>query len=98
MTLWGKQWLLGKSTLYFLGNCSRKGLLHSVHPPLSGGGEGWNSNQIFKKRELIGPQLLEGGGWIFSGEVAIFTEKINENMKYLMIKKVKSKNIFICHS
>ena len=43
--------------------------IHSVHPPFCWG-EGWASNQIFKKGEnLTGPQLLEGGCWEKGGDV-----------------------------
>ena len=51
------------------------------------------SNQIFEKEGLTGPQLLEEGCWERGGDfflgvgVAIFT-KINQNLKYLITKKV----------
>ena len=68
-----------------------------MHPPLSGGGGGLKLQPNFQKKGIDRTSTFRGGG-IFSGGVAIFTEKINENLKYLMIKKVKSKNIFLCHS
>ena len=76
-------------------------MLPSVHPPSCCGGGGAGGVKLqpnFQKRDLTGPQLLEGGGGEFLQGLAIFTAKINENLKYLMIKKVKSKNIFLSHS
>ena len=49
---------------------------------------------------FTGPQHLEGvagkeGGEFFQGGGAVFTYKINQNLKYLMMKKVMNKNIFL---
>ena len=53
---------------------------HSVHPPppsASAGGEGWASNQIFKKKGggLAAPQLLEGSCWERGGAGLLFSHK-----------------------
>ena len=51
-------------------------LIHNIvgtpSPFCRGGGRGWDSNQVFKKGGLTGPQLLEGvagkeGGDFFQG-------------------------------
>ena len=77
-----------------------------ILPPLSawGGGGGVEPpTQFSKMGGLTEPQFLEGvaekeGVLQFSRGVAIFTEKINLNLKYLMTKKFINKSIFLCHS
>ena len=70
-------------------------------PPLSawGGGGVEPPTQFSKMGGLTGPQFLEGvaekeGVLQFSRGVAIFTEKINLNLKYLMTKKVYKQKYF----
>ena len=50
-----------------------------------------------------GSRFLEGLCWergvdLFSGGVAIFTEKMIKNLKYLMTKKVYKQKSFLCHN
>ena len=56
-------------------------LSYSVHP-LSAGGREWTSYQLFKKGGLDRNSVFRGDcwereGWLFSGGVAIFWQKIN---------------------
>ena len=68
---------------------------HSVHPhPFLLGVGGVEPPTKFSKRweDLTGPQILEGGCWERGGDffqrgVAIFTQKMNYNLKYLMANK-----------
>ena len=67
------------------------------------GGRSWASYQIFKKGDLTGPPSLEGscwekGGWIFSGGVAIFKQKISINLEYLMTKRVYKQETLPCRN
>ena len=75
---------------------------HSVHPPLSdvGGGGVEAPTNYSKRRGWTGPQLLEGvagkeGTWLYLGGCSFYI-KINQNLKYLMTKKLMIKNIFLC--
>ena len=48
---------------------------------------------------MTGSQFLEGDCWergddFFYGEVAVFTRKINKNLKYLMTKEVYKQKCF----
>ena len=66
-----------------------------------GGGGGWASYQIFEKGGGTGQDLnFERGllgkkGWLFSRGVAVFSQKINWNLKYLLTKSFINKNVFL---
>ena len=75
---------------------------HSVHPRLSDVGVGGVEapTNYSKRRGWTGPQLLEGvagkeGTWLYLGGCSFYI-KINQNLKYLMTKKLMIKNIFLC--
>ena len=68
-------------------------------PALSAGRGGWASNQIFKKGVLHRTSTFRGGcwergGWPSSGGSCNFHIKINENLRYLMTKKVYKQKCF----
>ena len=68
-------------------------------PPLSAGRGAWASNQIFKKGVLHRTSTFRGGcwergGWPSSGGSCNFHIKVNENLRYLMTKKVYKQKCF----